>query len=71
VVATQAAWERRRRVQAQQTMQTMGPTSGANSTALGLRVKEQKGRERGGSEEKIGDAEEVEVEADDVTMAES
>ena len=52
-------------------MKTMGPTSGANSTALGLRVKAQKGRERGGSEEKIGDAEEVEVEADDVTMAES
>lgn len=49
----------------------MGPTSGANRTALGLRVRAPEGRKRGGSEEEMADAEEVGVEAEDVTMAES
>jgi hypothetical protein len=62
----------RRREPAGQTSKTMGPTSGVNRTALGLRVRALGGGEMSGCEGEMADAEEggAEGEAEDVTMVE-
>jgi len=68
---TREAWGRRRKEPAGQTMQTMGPTTGANRIVLGLRTRVPEGGKRSGSDEEMADAQEGGREADDVTMADS
>jgi len=69
--ATREARERRRKEPAGRTMQTTGPTTGANRIVLGLRTKAPEEGERRWSEEETADAEEGGIEAEDVSMAES
>lgn len=69
--ATREARERMRREPAGRTTQTAGPSSEANTSALGLRARATKGGGRGGSDKKMADAEGGGAEAEDVTMLES
>ena len=69
--ATKEARQRRRRETAERTKKTVGPTSGANRTALGLRAWAPEGGERGGSNEEMADAQEEAAKAEDITVVES